>query len=56
MKSHVPIDVLAFQVLRRATCVWIPRADGNVRAQLECVGKVIGRHGSRVWLLVLFWS
>ncbi len=56
MESDVPVDVLAFEVLRRATSVWIPRANGDFRAQVACIGKVICRHGNLFWLLVVFES
>ncbi len=52
MESDVPVDILAFEVLRRATFVWIPRANGEFRAQEECIGNVICRHGRLYWLLL----
>jgi hypothetical protein len=56
VESDVPVDVLPFEVLRRATPVWIPRVNGDIVAQVECIGKVICRHGSLSWLMVLFVS
>ncbi len=55
VKLDVPIDILAFRVPGCATCVWVPRAYGYIRAPFACIGDVICRHGrqSRVLMIVI---